>query len=113
MNSVQTNVPVRVRANKGFYANIQGQYGVVNPGDVVDLDRQLAAMMISANKAVQVPSDTKLVRDTDYKPERLKNPQPTSEDRLDKLQGAVEQLAGLVAQLVATQASASTAGRAK
>lgn len=104
MQPVQQNIPVRVRATKGFYAHVQGQYGVVNPDSVVDLPRELAAMMVSANKATLVDPSTQLLR-AEAKP-RPSVVDPSIE-RLDRLQASVERLAEVVAQLVAAGASKS------
>lgn len=61
---------IRMRALKGFRASINGEFGIVNPGDVVELPRVLAMEMRAANKAVMVDADLK--RQKDYLPERKK-----------------------------------------
>lgn len=102
MNPNQSSPPTRVLATKGFYATIAGVYGVVNPDDIVELDRPLAAMMLSSGKAVQ--TDKPLRRQTDYLPERLRNPPVDAQAlRLDALTKSVERLAELVATLAAGQ----------
>lgn len=61
---------IRVRALKGFRAIVDGQFGIVNPGDVVEIPRTLAMEMRAANKAVM--TDAELKRQKDYTPERKK-----------------------------------------
>jgi len=43
---------VRVRAQKGFRAHVNGQFGVVNVGDVVPVAKTLAYELRAAGKAV-------------------------------------------------------------
>lgn len=106
MQQVQNSGPLRVKAIKGFYAVVGGQFGVVNPGDVVDLDRGTASMVLSAKKA-ELTQDT-LKRQENYLPERKKNPPPTQQDQLSSLTKAVESLAALVSQLVSAKAEKGT-----
>lgn len=59
---------IRVRALKMFKASIEGALPImVNPGDVVDLDRFTAGMLLSAEKA-ELASDAKLFIQKDYVP---------------------------------------------
>jgi len=103
--SLMNTAPVRVRATKGFYANVNGAFGVVNPGDVVDLDRGIASTVL--NKIEVVAPDTKLVRNTSYLPERKRNPKPDSATQIATLTAAVEALTQTVAMLVTAQRAAS------
>lgn len=64
---------VRVKALKGFRGLIDGSLGIANPGDVVDVPRDLAAAARFGGKAVMVDPVTEKVRQKDYLPERKKN----------------------------------------
>jgi hypothetical protein len=59
---------IRVEALKGFRAVVNGQFGVVNPGDVVEVPLQTAIDLRVAKKAVMTDKDLK--RQKDYLPER-------------------------------------------
>lgn len=98
MNSAQT---VRVHALKGFYAYVGGQFGVVNPGDVVELDRVVAPMVIATHKAEH--STASLRRDPKYLPERKRNPRPSTEDLLASLVKATEANTLAISALVSSQ----------
>lgn len=93
----------RVKATKGFYAIVQGQLGIVNPGDVVDIDRHTASMVVSANKA-QDTADAP-TRQSSYLPERKRNPKPTTETLLAALVKATEANTKAIESLVAAQAA--------
>jgi hypothetical protein len=70
------NQAIRVRAIRGFYALREGAFGVVNPGDVVDLASPSDAKMLRANgKAEFVDAATVQKRiQVDYLPARKKDP---------------------------------------
>lgn len=106
MNSVQQpgGGTVRVRALKGFFATVAGQYSEIHPASVVDVSRELAAMMISSRKAEQVETAVPLSRAAE--PKRTVVVDPAIE-RLDRLQASVERLAEVVASLVTAQAAAN------
>lgn len=57
---------IRVKAQKGFYAPLDGKLELVNPGDVVEIPRALAFEMRAAGKAYMVNDPIK--RQKDYKP---------------------------------------------
>jgi len=59
---------IRVEALKGFRASVNGQYGVVNPGDVVEVPLEVAIDLRTAHKAVMTQKE--LRRQTTYLPER-------------------------------------------
>ncbi len=61
---------IRVRAQKGFRAPVDGIFGIVNPGDVVEIPRALAMELRAAGKAVM--TEEPLKRQKDYLPERKK-----------------------------------------
>jgi len=67
---------IRVEALKGFRAVIAGQFGVANPGDVVEVPLQVAIDLRVAGKAVMTDKDLK--RQKDYLPERKRQriPEP-------------------------------------
>lgn len=96
--AVAPQAPVRVRALKGFYAVVQGQFGQVNPGDVIDLDRGIARDL--ANKLQPVAPNEPLVRQKDYLPERKRNPKPDQVSELAALRAAVDALTKVVTALV-------------
>lgn len=80
---------VRVKATKGFYATVAGQFGIVNPGDVVPLDRYTASLVVGAGKARAATADEKETRQASYLPERKRSPKKTTEDLLATLVEAV------------------------
>lgn len=96
---------VRVKATKGFYATVQGQFGIVNPGDVVDLDRYTASLVAGAGKAVLASSESP-TRAQNYLPERKRNPRRSTEDLLGALVKATEANTQAIQALVAAQAKA-------
>lgn len=102
MQAVQPSTPLKIEVAKGFWAHIQGQFQVVNPGDVVECDRQVAVMAIAAGKAQL--TDKSPVRQTNYLPERKRKPKQTTHDLLDALVKATEANTAAIAQLVAAQA---------
>lgn len=102
MQAVQQNVQVRIKATKGFFATVAGQYAEINPGSVVDVPRELAAMMLSSNKAVQVEASTPLVR---AEPKKREVPADPALERLDRLQASIERLSEIVTQLVTAKAT--------
>lgn len=60
----------RVRAVRGFRALVDGTFGVVNPGDVVDLaSKDDYISVLSTNRAVAVDEKTPLARAKAYVPE--------------------------------------------
>lgn len=103
MQAIQAGTVVRIRALKGFFATVAGQFGEVNPGSVVDVPRELAAMMVSSAKAEQVDGTVVLTRTGPKVRPVIVDP---ATERLDRLQASVERLAEAVATLVAAQASA-------
>lgn len=66
----KTEIPdrVRVRALKGFRAHVNGQFSVVNPGDVVTVDKATAIDLRQSNKAVMTTDAERIQKD--YLPER-------------------------------------------
>lgn len=86
---------VRVRAKKMFKASIGGALPVmVNPGDVVEVDRFMAGMLVQSEKA-EVTQE-KLFINADYKaPERA----PEPNDQVGLLTKAVESLTRIVQEL--------------
>lgn len=115
MQKQGANHIVRVRALKGFFASTQGQFVQINPGDVVDIDNYTASLVISTSKAEQVDmTSVKTNRQSNYLPERKRNPKPKTEELLSSLVAstesntkAIEALVAAVAALTA-QASQST-----
>lgn len=97
----QANPTLRVKATKGFFASTGGQFGVVNPGDVVELDKYTASLVLGAGKA-QVTTDS-LNRQANYLPERKRNPKPKTEDLLAALVKATEANTQAIQALVAAQ----------
>lgn len=61
---------IRVRAIRGFRGVVDGQFGIANPGDVVDVPRALAMEMRACGRALMT-NDEK-VRNVKYLPERKK-----------------------------------------
>lgn len=92
---------IRVKAQKGFYAHIDGKLAIVNPGDVVDIPRQLACDMRAAGKAYMV--DEPLKRQKDYVPPYVR---PAAADPFAALAAQIAKLTELVGSL------ATKAGRA-
>lgn len=97
---------VRVKATKGFYATVAGQFGIVNPGDVVDVDRYTASLVVGAGKARAATAEDKPTRQTNYLPERKRNPKRSAEDLLATLVEAVAANTQAIQALVASQAKA-------
>jgi len=87
---------IRVRALKGFRASIGGEFGVVNPGDVVEIPRVLAMEMRAAGKAVMTEDNLK--RQKDYLPERKK--EGKSADPVSKQLGLLTEAVAKLTQLV-------------
>lgn len=83
---------IRVRALKGFRAHVNGQFGIVNPGDVVEIPTVLAMEMRAANKAVMTDEDLK--RQKSYLPERKKN--GAANDPIALMAAAVSKLTQLI-----------------
>jgi len=98
----QSASQVRIKATKGFFATVAGQYSEVNPDSIVDVSRELAAMMVSSNKAVVVDNSTPLVRTAQKARPVVVDP---SVERLDRLQASIERLSEIVANLVTAQAA--------
>lgn len=96
----------RVKAIKGFYASVAGQFGIVNPGDVVDVDRHTAALVVGAGKAIGA-KDESPSRQQNYVPERKRNPKKSTEDLLGALVKATEANTLAIQALVASQAKAA------
>lgn len=99
----------RVKATKGFYATVQGQFGIVNPGDVVDVDRHTAAMVISANKAADTTDAP--TRQSTYLPERKRNPRPSTETLLAALVKATESNTKAIEAMVVAQSAQTKEGK--
>ena len=59
---------IRVEALKGFRARVGGRMEIVNPGDVVDVEKETAVDLRMAHKAVMTEKDLK--RQSSYLPER-------------------------------------------
>lgn len=91
---------IRVKAQKGFYAHIEGKLSIVNPGDVVDIPRQLACEMRAAGKAYMV--DEPLKRQKDYLPDYA---------RPEKADPVSRQLAALTEAVVALTALVASGGK--
>jgi len=65
---------VRVKALRGFRGLIEGVQGEANPGDVVDVPRELAIGLRYGNKAVMVdPEKVAKKRQENYLPARKKD----------------------------------------
>lgn len=77
---------IRMRALKGFRGVIDGAWGIANPGDVVDVPRDLAMTLRYGEKAVMVEPQTKKVRQENYVPPYKRAP---------KLDAQAAQLAAL------------------
>lgn len=92
----QTNQ--RVRAIRGFYAHRKGMFGVVNPGDVVDINVADAKMLRASGKADFVDASVSEKLDPDYVPARKK-------DKTYGLSPAEKQLAVLTDMVSALQKS--------
>jgi hypothetical protein len=86
---------MKVKAKKMFKASISGALPVmVNPGDVVEVDRFMAGMLVNSEKAEL--TDEKPRINPDYKaPERL----PSVSDPIGLLTRAVEHLTKIVQEL--------------
>lgn len=86
---------VRVKAKKMFKVSIGGALPVmVNPGDVVDVDRFMAGMLVQSEKAEVTDEKTRI--NPDYKaPERA----PAQPDTIGLLTRAVENLTRIVQEL--------------
>ena len=86
---------MRVQAKKMFKASIGGALPVmVNPGDVVEVDRYMAGMLVQSEKAEL--TDKKQFVNPDYKaPERA----PSALDPIGLLTRAVESLTKIVQEL--------------
>lgn len=97
---------VRVKAIKGFYATVAGQFGIINPGDVVDLDRYTASLVVGAGKA-EGAKDATPSRQSKYLPERKRNPKASTEDLLSALVKATEANTNAIQALVASQVKAA------
>lgn len=108
---IQSRPPVRVRANKGFFATISGQFSKVNPGDVVDLEYGIARDLVS--KIEVVAPNTPLVRQTDYLPERKRNPKPDQATAIAALQASVDALTKAVTMLIEREAKDAPAATGK
>lgn len=106
MMQQQSQGPLKIKATKGFYAHTSTGFGVVNPGDVVSIDRQVATMLIASNKA-QV-TEEKESRATEYLPERKKIRKPDVATQLEALTSTVTTLSKAVEALVAAQAKSKT-----
>lgn len=65
---------IRVQALRGFRGFIDGQFGIANPGDVVEVPRALAMEMRACGRAVM--TDKEKHRAKDYLPERKRNGAP-------------------------------------
>lgn len=110
----QTNQ--KVRATRGFYAHRAGQFGVVNPGDVVEISNADARMLAAAGKAEFVDKETALKIDPNYLPERKKDPHRLKSpierqlalqtEVVTQLKDAVSGLTEIVKSLVADAAKA-------
>lgn len=66
----QSGLPevIRVKAQRGFRGLVNGRFGVANPGDVVDVPRDLAMELRGAQKAYMV--DEELKTQANFVPER-------------------------------------------
>lgn len=95
---------IRVRAIRGFRGLIDGQFGVANPGDVVEVPRALAMEMRSCGRAVM--TDAEKSRQKDYLPER-KRPGAAPKDPV------AAQLTAMTAALTSLKAVVDKLGAAK
>jgi hypothetical protein len=93
---------IRMKAQKGFYAHIDGKLAIVNPGDVVDIPRQLACDMRAAGKAFMV--DEPLKRQAGYMPDYA---------RPEKADPVSRQLAALTEAVTALTALVASGGKGK
>lgn len=87
---------IRMRALKGFRATVDGQFGIVNPGDVVDIPRTLAMEMRAAGKAVMTEEQPK--RQKDYLPARKK--EGKAADPVSKQLALLSEAVGKLTELV-------------
>jgi hypothetical protein len=95
---------IRMRALKGFRGQVDGQWGVVAPGDIVDVSRELAMTLRYGQKAVMVePSTEKKRAAGPWIPERKKHPQANPQ---------AAQVAALTDAVVALQAAVQTQSKA-
>lgn len=92
---------MRIKAKKMFKVSLGGALPVmVNPGDVVEVDRFMAGMMVQSEKA-DVTQD-KLFVNPDYKaPERVS----VSNDPVSLLTRTVENLTRIVQEMIGRQKS--------
>jgi hypothetical protein len=105
----QARPPVRVRAHKGFFATVNGQFSKVNPGDVVELEYVVARD--AASKVEPVPHTTALLRQENYLPERKRNPKPDPGTEIAALRASVDALTKAVTLLL--EREAQPAGKVK
>lgn len=108
---IQSRPPVRVRAHKGFFATVDGQFTKINPGDVVNLEYGIARDV--ASKVEPVPVTTPLVRQDNYLPERKRNPKADPVSALTSLQSSVDALTKLVTLLVERETAPAQSSKAK
>lgn len=95
---------IRMRAIKGFRGQVDGQLGIVNPGDVVDVPRDLALTLRYGQKAVMVEPTTQKKRSgAEWLPERKKN---------KPLDPQAQQLAALVDAVSSMKDAVATQGKA-
>lgn len=93
---------IRVKALKGFRGLADGTFGIVNPGDVVDVPRELAFELRAANKAVAVTDERKRVEPAVVAQQRLARKRAVDpvNAQLAGLTSAVEALTGAVQVLL-------------
>ena len=106
---IQQRAPVRVRAHKGFFATVNGQFTKVNPGDVLDLEYGIARDVMS--KVEPVPPNTPLVRQENYLPERKRNPKPDAGTEIAALRASVDALTKAVTVLLEREAAPPAGGK--
>lgn len=99
---VQSRAPVRVRAHKGFFATVNGQFSKVNPGDVLELEYGIARDV--ASKVEPVSPNTPLLRQDNYLPERKRNPKPDAGTEIAALRSSVDALTKAVTVLLEREA---------
>ena len=100
-NATQLSDIVRVEAKRSFHAHVDGRFGVINPGDVVDLSRDQAITVLGSQKAAL--SNREVKRDRNYEAPRLCNPaaQDPNTAQVAALTAAVQSLQAAVEGLPA------------
>lgn len=106
---IQSRAPVRVRAHKGFFATVNGQFTKVNPGDVLELEHGIARDV--ASKVEPVSPATPLLRQDNYVPERKRNPKPDPGTEIAALRASVDALTKAVTLLLERETAPAGKGK--